>query len=140
MIAGIVTLAAFLIDFIPLWPFLLVLACDFLVMFVTRQQVATVTGAIDAPSQDLNIFVLLLERLECEQFQAPLLRQSLAFLPVSPHIRHLKRWVELLDSSDHLLMRVIGPALLWRLQIAMRIESWRQSTGKELGELDSCHR
>jgi hypothetical protein len=134
VIAGIVTLAAFLIDFVPLWPFLLVLACDFLVMFVTRQQVATVTGAIDTPGQDLNIFVLLLERLECEQFQAPLLRQLLAFLPVSPHIRHLKRWVELLDSSDHLLMRVIGPALLWRLQIAMRIESWRQSTGKGVGE------
>ena len=85
----------------------------------------------------MNILVLLLERLEREHFQSPLLRQSLAFLPVSQHVRHLKRLVELLDSSEHVLMRVIGPLLLWRQQIAMRIEAWRQKTGVWRRWLDS---
>jgi hypothetical protein len=134
VIAGILTLCAFLIDLIPLWPFLIVVACDFAVIFATRGPVAAISGAIDTPGQDLNIFVLLLERLEGEQFQAPLLRQLLAFLPVSRRVRHLNRWVELLDSSDHLLMRVVGPVLLWRLQITMRIEAWRQKAGKGIGE------
>ena len=134
VMAGIATLAAFLSGSIPLWPLLAVLAIDFAILFATRAQVAAVTAAIDTPAQDLNILVLLLERLEHETFQSTLLRQLLAFLPVSRHVRHLKRWVELLDSSDHLLLRVIGPALLWRLQITMRIEAWRQKTGKDIGE------
>ena len=133
VIAGILTLAAFLMDLIPLWPLLLVLLCDFAVIFATRKQVAAITGAVETPGRDLNILVLLLERLEREHFQSPLLRQSLAFLPVSQRVRHLKRWVELLDSSDHVLMRVIGPLLLWRQQIAMRIEAWRQKTGAGIG-------
>lgn len=132
-IAGILTLAAYLADLLPLWPLLLTLLCDFLVIFVTRKQVAAIAGAVEAPGSDLNILVLLLERLEREQFQSPLLRQSLAFLPVSQRVRHLKRWVELLDSSEHVLMRVIGPLLLWRQQIAMRIEAWRQKTGSGIG-------
>jgi hypothetical protein len=133
VIAGLVTLLAFLLDLIPLWPFLLVVACDFCVIFATRQQVAAIAGAVETPGGDLNILVLLLERLELERFQAPLLRQSLAFLPVSQRVRHLKRLVELLDSSDHMLVRVVGPLLLWRQQIAMRIEAWRQTTGSGVG-------
>jgi hypothetical protein len=133
VIAGILALATFLMDLTPLWPLLLVLIGDFAVIFATRKQVAAITGAIEAPGRDLNILVLLLERLERERFQSPLLRQSLAFLPVSQHVRHLKRWVELLDSSEHVLMRVIGPVLLWRQQIAMRIEAWRQKTGAGVG-------
>ncbi|MGH9695753.1 MAG: MutS-related protein, partial [Bryobacteraceae bacterium] len=133
VIAGIVTLLAFFLGLIPLWPFLLVVACDFAVIFATRQQVAAIAGAVQTPGSDLNILVLLLERLELERFQSPLLRQSLVFLPVSQRVRHLKRWVELLDSSDHVLMRVVGPLLLWRQQIATRIEAWRQTTGSGIG-------
>jgi len=132
-IAGILALAAFLMDLIALWPLLLVLLCDFAIVFATRKQVAAITGAVETPGRDLNILVLLLERLEREHFQSPLLRQSLAFLPVSQRVRHLKRWVELLDSSDHIVMRVVGPLLLWRQQIAMRIEAWRQKTGAGVG-------
>jgi len=133
VLAGMLALAAFLMDLVPLWPLLAVLLCDFAVIFATRKQVAAIVGAVETPGHDLNILVLLLERLERENFQSPLLRQSLAFLPVSQRVRHLKRWVELLDSSDHILMRVIGPLLLWKQQIAMRIEAWRQKTGPGIG-------
>jgi hypothetical protein len=133
VIAGILTLAAFFMDLMPLWPLLLTLLCDFAVIFATRRQVAAITGAVETPGSDLNILVLLLERLEREHFESPLLRESLAFLPVSQRVHHLKRWVELLDSSEHVLMRVIGPLLLWRQQIAMRIEAWRQKTGSGIG-------
>jgi hypothetical protein len=133
VIAGILTVAAYFMDLLPLWPLLLTLLCDFAVIFATRRQVAAITRAVETPGSDLNILVLLLERLEREHFESPLLRESLAFLPVSQRVRHLKRWVELLDSSEHVLMRVIGPLLLWRQQIAMRIEAWRQKTGSGIG-------
>ena len=134
VIAGVLTLTAYFIDLLPLWPLLLTLLCDFTVIFATRRQVAAITGAVESPGSDLNVLVLLLERLEREHFESPLLRESLAFLPVSQRVRHLKRWVELLDSSEHVLMRVIGPLLLWRQQIAMRIEAWRQKTGSGIGD------
>jgi hypothetical protein len=121
VLAGMLALAAFLMDLVPLWPLLAVLLCDFAVIFATRKQVAAIMGAVETPGQDLNILVLMLERLERETFQSP------------QRVRHLKRWVELLDSSDHILMRVIGPLLLWKQQIAMRIEAWRQKTGSGIG-------
>jgi hypothetical protein len=133
VISGVLTLVAYFLDLFPLWPLLLTLLCDFALIFATRRQVAAITSAVETPGSDLNILVLLLERLEREHFQSPLLRESLAFLPISQRVRHLKRWVELLDSSEHVLMRVIGPLLLWRQQIAIRIEAWRQKTGSGIG-------
>ncbi len=133
VISGVLTLVAYFMDLLPLWPLLVTLICDFAVIFATRRQVAAITSAVETPGTDLNILVLLLERLERERFESPLLREMLAFLPVSQRVRHLKRWVELLDSSEHVLMRVIGPLLLWRQQIAMRIEAWRQKTGSGIG-------
>ena len=133
-ITGVLTLFGYLMGLIPLWPFLVALLCDFTVIFAIRKQVAAVTSAIATAGRDLNVLVLLLERLEREQFQAPLLRQLLAFLPVSPRVRGLNRWVELLDSSDHWVMQMVGPVLLWRQQITMRIEAWRQKTGVGVGD------
>ena len=33
--------------------------------------------------------------------------------------------MEILDSRDNLVLRVIGPLLLWTPQAAMAIEAWR---------------
>ena len=41
--------------------------------------------------------------------------------------------MELLDSADHLAVRVIGPPLLWRHQAAMGIEAWRRVSGPDIG-------
>lgn len=103
-----------------------------------RRPTLEVIGSVDTPSSDLQVLALLLARLEKEQFEAPRLRElraalDVAGLPASHRIARLRRWMEFLDSSDHLLVRVIGPALLWRQQAAMAIESWRQQTGPRVG-------
>ena len=41
--------------------------------------------------------------------------------------------MELLDSSDHILVRALAPVVLWREQIAMGIEAWRRETGPLVG-------
>ena len=96
----------------------------------TRQVVERLGTAAD----DLQILALLLGRLEQEQFESPrlkALREALrvAGLPASRRIGRLRRWMELHDSYDHLVLRTIGPVLLWREQVAMGIEAWRQQTG-----------
>lgn len=133
-LAGIAALIGFLAQVSPLWVILLILICDFAVIFSLRQKVARVTQVIDVAAQNLSIISLLLQRLEHERFTSPKLQRVSAALnvqglPASKRIAHLEHWMDWLDSSDHILVRVIRPVLLWREQIAMAIEAWRQQNG-----------
>ena len=72
------------------------------------------------------------------QFEGSLLREIRSRLnthdrPASQRIRRLGRWMDLLDSADHLLVRLIGPPLLWKPQCALAIEAWRRETGPHVG-------
>ena len=137
-IAGVATLLAFLATALPLWPFLAILGCDFLLIFALRQRVAQALESAGTSAQGLHILSLLLERLERESFEAPQLRQLRSVLevqnvPASARIARLRKWIEWLDSSDHLLVRVIRPVLLLQEQIAIGIEQWRRENGSRIG-------
>jgi len=106
--------------------------------FFIRPQVQQVVAGVETPSNDLQILSLLLHRLEGEKFESPRLRDlrarlDIEGLPASARIARLRRWMEYLDSADHLFVRVIGPPLLWRQQAAMGIEAWRRRTGPHVG-------
>lgn len=138
-LAAVGTLAAFFAHVIPLWPFLAVLACNFLLVFLLRERVSRITEAVQTPARDLALFALLLDRLRREQFEATRLKKlNSAFemhrSSASRRIRRLKRWMELLDSADHLFLRVARPVFLWNEQVAMGIESWRRDAGPYIGE------
>ena len=137
-VAGLAALIAFFAQAFPLWPFAVLLGCDFLLIWRLRSRVGHVTGTIDAPAQALHILSLVLERLERERFDSPRLKELRAALdidglPASSRIARLERWVEWLDSGDHLFVRVIRPVVLWHEQIAVRIEMWRRENGPHVG-------
>jgi hypothetical protein len=137
-LAGVGTFAAFMAHLLPLSPFLLALAADFLVIILLRRRVVAVVEGADTPGHDLRILSLMLERMEREQFETPLLQHLRAELdihglPASRRVARLERWIDLLDSSDHLFVRLIRPAVLWVEQVAMGIEAWRQETGPHVG-------
>ena len=133
-LGGVGAFLAFMAQLIPLWPFIAILGGDFVVIASTRKQVAHVVEAVETPAIDLLILRLLLQRVEREGFNAPRLKQvsdglRVAGLSASRRIGRLERWIEMLDSSDHLLLRVVGPVLLWKTQLAMAVEAWRYETG-----------
>jgi hypothetical protein len=137
-LAAIGSLAAFLAGIIPLSPFFVVLACDAVFIALVRKRVARVFESVETPAADLRVLSLMLERLEREQFHSPLLRDLRAKVdvehrPASQRIARLERWVELMDSSDHILVRALAPVILWREQIAMGIEAWRREAGPQVG-------
>jgi hypothetical protein len=138
-LAGVAAFVAFMAQALPLSPFLCILAADFAFILVLRQRVAAVVQATDIPGHDLRILGFVLERLEREQFEAPLLRRLRSRLdtnggrPASRRIARLERWVELLDSADHVFVRVIRPVVLWMEQVAMGIEAWRRENGDRVG-------
>ena len=138
-LGGVVTLLAFFAQALPLWPFAVILGCDFVLIWNLRAQVTRVRAAIDAPAQGLRILSLILERLEKETFEAPRLKELRVGLhvegrPASKRIARLERWIDWLDSGEHLFVRVIRPVVLWYEQLAMGIEAWRRENGRLVGQ------
>jgi hypothetical protein len=133
-IAGIASLLAFLAHVASLSVFIVILGLDFVFIAIHRKRIATAIEGVETPAVDLQILALLLERLEAEDFHTPKLKQIRANLevhglPASKRIARLKRWIEMLDSSEHLFLRVVNPVVLWKEQLAMAVEAWRVESG-----------
>lgn len=137
-IAGLISLTLKLAEVWPLWPLIGILGVNSLIIFLIRKQAAQVSVAIELAAHNLGLLSLLIQRLEREQFASPgLLSLHAALLteglPASLRIKHLNRWLDLLDSSDHILLRVLAPVLLYKQQIVMAIEAWRVDSGRYIG-------
>ncbi len=133
-LAGIATLLAFFGQKLALWPFAAILGFDFVLVWTLRKRVAQVRDSADTPAHGLRILWQLLQRLEREQFDGSRLKQLRAALeveglPASKRIARLERWMDWLDSGDHMFVRVIRPIVLWNEQIVMGIEAWRRKNG-----------
>jgi hypothetical protein len=115
-------------------PFLIFLLLNGAFVFQWRPWMALVAAAVEESAHELALLAQVLERIERERFHTPRLRELRGALdvegyPVSRRIRKLNRLMELLDSSDHVLMRVIGAMILWKPQILFALELWRRESG-----------
>jgi hypothetical protein len=115
-------------------PFLILFVCDAAFAYHWRHWLDPVVAAVDEAAHELSLLAAVLERLERERFHTPRLTALRGALDVEGHpasrrIARLNRILELLDSSDHLLMRVIGPFLLYKPQVAFALEQWRRESG-----------
>lgn len=136
--ASLLTFTGFMAHGFSARPFLLALAAALAAGMAMRRGTLAVAAGVDTAAHDLEILSLILARIEKEQFASPLLRRIRADLdtgglPASRRIGRLSRWVEFLDSYDHLAVRLIGPPLLWKQQAAMGIEAWRRDSGRNIG-------
>jgi len=114
--------------------FLLILIVELLFIFRFRRVVASVVEAVEQPAHDLALLSQVLARLERERFTAPRLVELRRALdvegqPPSARIARLNFLIEMLDSRDHLFMRILGPLLLWTEQLAFAVDAWRRNSG-----------
>ncbi len=124
------------------WPqlravLILLLAINGAFFWRIRQRVLRVVGAAGEAAHDLSLFSKILSRLEREPFSSPRLTRLRAALESkgstpSRRIAKLNRLLELLDSRENWLMRIIGPPLLYGTQLAFAIEAWRAESGPEV--------
>jgi hypothetical protein len=110
------------------------LAIEGLLVLPFRERIAKVVLSVGKPGGDLALLSQVLSRLESESFSSPKLAALRAGIevqgqPASKRIARLERLIELLDSRDHLIMRVLGPPLLWTTQLAVALEDWRAVSG-----------
>jgi hypothetical protein len=136
---GIVLLVGFFAQQIPFWALAASLGINIAISYGLRSRVSQVLETTGAPSHGLDVLSLILARLERESFRSPYLQNlhrqlTVEGRPASVRIAQLRRWMDWLDSSDHLLVKAIRPAVLWREQIAMGIEAWRKHSGRHISE------
>ncbi len=138
-ILGVSALIAFFGGAIPIWPLVAIVGCDAAIIFALRSKVRPVLENVDASGRDIRIFSALVERLQQETFESPALRElrssfAIAGKPASKRIAKLGRLTDWLDSSDHVLIRVIRPLVLWQEQLAISFENWRAQSGPYVGK------
>jgi hypothetical protein len=102
-------------------------------LWLHKQSERLASAAGDATS-DLGLLSAVLARLEHEEFNAPRLVELRAALdtegrPPSFRIRGLHRLMALVDSREHVLLRIIDPLALWTVQCTFAVEAWRKQSG-----------
>jgi hypothetical protein len=114
--------------------FLMVLAVNATFLYRVHKRIAPVVTAVEEAAHELQLLSEVLVRLERESFRSPLLAALRASLdtegePPSKRIGRLNRLMELLDSRDHLLLRLAEPFVLWTAHMAFAVEAWRRHSG-----------
>jgi DNA mismatch repair ATPase MutS len=96
-------------------------------------------ATVDQRAHDLVLLGELLDRLEREPLEAPLLHQLRKSLdtqgrPASIQIRRLARLLHLLDTQKNQFFMPFAAILLWHIQLAMAIDAWRAAEGPAIGD------
>lgn len=138
-LAAFVLFFAFIFQRIPVWPFAVIVAINALVVYLTRPIVSQILSSVDTPASHLAILSLLIQRIEQEKFESPLLQRWIQQLKVggqaaAGQIRRLERLIDWLGGDPHPVIKIIQKVLLWPLQVALGIEMWRRESGPHIGE------
>ena len=116
---------------------LLVVVASATIFWRFRGRLGQTAEAADAAARGLDLLSGVLARIERETFTAPRLVQlhaalSAAGRPPSARIAMLGRLVNLLDSRHHWIVELLDPVILWTLQLAFCVESWRKHSGPSI--------
>jgi hypothetical protein len=103
--------------------------------FSMKKRISAIVTEIGDPARDLDLLSRILAAFESLSFQSPRMKALRAALniegrPASQRIAKLRRLMELLDSRENFIVRVLDGPLLWTIQTAMEIEAWRSENGR----------
>jgi hypothetical protein len=90
--------------------------------------------AAEEAARDVGLLAGVLACIEGARFDAPALQRLRADLdtggqPPSRRIARLERLMERVLQRDNMLVRLIGPLLLWDVHLAWALEEWRATSG-----------
>jgi len=94
----------------------------------------TIFLGAEQAARDVGLLAGVLQRLEQEQFTAPRLATLRAELdtagqPPSRRITRLRKLMEFVYQRDNMVVRFIGPLVLWDVHLACALEDWRAASG-----------
>lgn len=103
-----------------------------------KRDVARVLRSISEPARELEIFAVVLKRLEQETFKSTKLRDLREALKTtdgyaSVRIRHLSNLLVWAEAPRNAMFAPLGFALLWSIHFAYALETWRAANGESVG-------
>lgn len=137
--ATVAALAVYMLRWTGPAPLLILLLVQSAFAFRLRARVRDVIVHVDQPASDLALLSRVLEELEREHFDSPLLSALSAKIRSGGHrasgeIARLGQLLSLLDSRRHQAFGLVAAGLLWTTQFAMAIEAWRTRSGRHVRE------
>lgn len=120
------------------WPLVSAIVVHALVAVGTRRLIEARAQVLAGPERVLMRYARLIRAVEARPAQAPLLQDILHRLqtdgvPAAKQIARLQSLVNLLDARLNMFFALsVGPATLWELNVVLRTERWRKSTGPRL--------
>ena len=123
---------------VPLWAVFLVILVDAAFARLVSKRVSEVLTAVDRRTHDLLLLSELIKRLERETFGSVLLARTAQALKTegvaaSARIRQIARLLHILDWQRNQVFMPIAFIWMWTVQLALRIDAWRASTGPRIG-------
>ncbi len=99
-----------------------------------RHAVHHISHSVAQREQELRVLATLLERIERERFNSPLLTSIVGRLHTTGHrpaeeVHRLARLVEILSSGHNQIFAPISALLLLGTQLAFAVEAWRRRCG-----------
>ena len=132
---AVLSIAALVFGFRVMWtPFIISLLINGIITSRARHRLEKIFAGVGNTHKDLDSLALLLQRIEVEKFDSPMLQQLQAKLlthgqPPSTCIARLDTLADLDDSRHNWFVRVFDIPLLYSMQIAFALERWRRTYG-----------
>ncbi|MGH9703093.1 MAG: MutS-related protein, partial [Candidatus Acidiferrales bacterium] len=133
---GLCAVAAlvYLLETAILWPLIVVLAVEMIVLRFLQPAAVEVLTGVDCNADGLILFSKILARLEREQFDSPQLQKFAEMLksgerPASRAVRKIARIVYWSDARTSLLGSILNLPLLYTLQLGYAADAWRGRWG-----------
>jgi hypothetical protein len=111
-----------------------VLATEFAIHFFHRKRVQQVIASVEGAGESVMLFSALVKAIGRRQFQSARLQQLRKTLgdasdSASRALAVFSTRIDLVDSRDNLILRVLNIPLLYELQTAFAVEAWRRHYG-----------
>jgi len=132
---AVFSIAALVFGFMVMWtPFVISLLINGIITSRARHRLEKIFAGVGDTHKDLDALALLLERMEVEKFDSPMLQQLQTRLlthgqPPSACIARLDTLADLDDSRHNWFVRIFDIPLLYSMQIAFALERWRRTYG-----------
>jgi hypothetical protein len=115
-------------------PLIAIVLIEALLAYRLREPREEVLRGSEQALHDLNLLSGVLERVERQSFRAPRLQSlqrelSSHQLRSSRALAHLRTIVDLIDSRDNMIVRILNVPLMYSVQVAFAAESWRRAHG-----------
>lgn len=136
-LGAVASLIAWGMYHLPSLPFFIFAAIEIFISRMLRQRVHQITEGAEQAAPELRILSRVLERIESETFASGRLKSLLIALDTeglrpSRQIARLGKMLELADSARNQFFAPIAALLMWRVQIAFALESWRAHCGPKI--------